>query len=728
MGHATLATTRLRTVLQGPRGCSLCSAAPFALAPAAGAVIPPAGEDEGQEPPAAAVVLPPDRTGAVTPAAPLPWAGAVASGRNRTFDPGAPVCSKTPETYCDITLVDVQSRATSTTRAAGGVEFSTGGAAPGTDIDLYVYTSDAAGTVGEFVGASGGATDPRARVRLDASRLLPRRRRLLHGRRTRATPAGPSSSGATSFRPTSTARRASSDSLVSDPRPRLPLALRAASLAGPDEPADPRRRLEDVQPRPDSLAEYEFKIGTYASFDRGRRWFDLGQLNTCPISQAPPSSLAAEEPLLPGRRPEPRRHRARRTRTTAAARATSGRSTRPPTSGRTSTTRATRTRWCSTRRRLRRQQRNGCGMSFHRWETPSLQDIRSGRTWSSRIPINAYTDAASPGLDARRQEHVRRQQRRAGPRRQDRHHRRLLGPELRPDRVGAPADRVRALHRRRAQLARPAEGRSRRRTPAAPVRAPRHRRHVVADERDPNTFYAVWLDTLTGFLDGTGTSPLWFTKTTDGARTWEPARIIARISSCRTSSRARASGTCRCRSWRRAAAAGCTSPTPTTTRAPDPSTDEDGLQADIKIMRSSDGGDTGRRRRRSTRTRQRRPVPAVRPGDAARPGQRVVLRPSPRRARSRRTIPGNFFIDTFLSRSNDGGAHVTDTRVSHDSWDPVDQPADLARRASSSATTRGSWPTTASRSRSSTTRTWRTTRAATRPSTAASRARRSRRS
>src|SRR6185503_3470103 len=114
------------------------------LAPAAGAVIPPAGEDEGQEPPTAGVVLPPDRSGAVIPAAPLPWAGAVASGTNRTFNPVAPVCTKTPETYCDITLVDVQP-GDLYTRAAGGAEFSTAGAAPGTDIDLYVYTSDASG-------------------------------------------------------------------------------------------------------------------------------------------------------------------------------------------------------------------------------------------------------------------------------------------------------------------------------------------------------------------------------------------------------------------------------------------------------------------------------------------------------------------------------------------------------------------------------------------------------
>jgi len=36
--------------------------------------------------------------------------------------------------------------------------------------------------------------------------------------------------------------------------------------------------------------------------------------------------------------------------------------------------------------------------------------------------------------------------------------------------------------------------------------------------------------------------------------------------------------------------------------------------------------------------------------------------------------PGNFFIDTFLARSNDGGATFREVRVSHDSWDPSINP------------------------------------------------------
>jgi hypothetical protein len=36
--------------------------------------------------------------------------------------------------------------------------------------------------------------------------------------------------------------------------------------------------------------------------------------------------------------------------------------------------------------------------------------------------------------------------------------------------------------------------------------------------------------------------------------------------------------------------------------------------------------------------------------------------------------PGNFFIDNFLARSNDGGLTWRETRLSHDSWDPSINP------------------------------------------------------
>src|SRR4051794_35651620 len=126
------------------------------LAAPAGAIIPPSAEEEGQEQIEPATLVP-DRSGVVAPGTPFSWTGAVATARNVRFDPAEPgSCGKAPETYCDITLVEV--------RPAGdargqGVAFTTGGAAPGTDIDLYVYASDASGHVIAPVGVSGGPSD-----------------------------------------------------------------------------------------------------------------------------------------------------------------------------------------------------------------------------------------------------------------------------------------------------------------------------------------------------------------------------------------------------------------------------------------------------------------------------------------------------------------------------------------------------------------------------------------
>src|SRR5207302_117522 len=40
----------------------------------------------------------------------------------------------------------------------------------------------------------------------------------------------------------------------------------------------------------------------------------------------------------------------------------------------------------------------------------------------------------------------------------------------------------------------------------------------------------------------------------------------------------------------------------------------------------------------------------------------------------RRNDPNNYYIDTYLSRSNDRGAHFFDTRVTHSMWDPAINP------------------------------------------------------
>ena len=53
--------------------------------------------------------------------------------------------------------------------------------------------------------------------------------------------------------------------------------------------------------------------------------------------------------------------------------------------------------------------------------------------------------------------------------------------------------------------------------------------HVVADTRDPNTFYAVWLEYLSGLLDGTGTNTLQLAKSTDGGQSWSSPVTVSRF-------------------------------------------------------------------------------------------------------------------------------------------------------------------------------------------------------
>ena len=332
--------------------------------------------------------------------------------------------------------------------AAGGVEFSTGGAAPGTDLDLYVYESDAAGNVGDFVGASGGgdATWSASSV-IGATRLLPRGRRLLQ-RDTNTDYAGRAEFFRRNKFPADVDNPPGlQDTLVSDP------ALGFRSHSEPHLSQDPTNPNVLVggskmyNRDPDSLAEYEFKIGTYASFDRGRQLVRPRPAEHLPAEPGAAVVVAARQHAATRPTTRPRRHRA-------------GGRGRPAADGDFGEEYITSDVWTDFDDEGNAYAMvldsppfpsgNGWGMSLHRWETPSLRDIRRGRTWSSRIIIDATRPSrTSPTtLDDKNTFAVNN----AGPRprRQDRHHGRLLGPELRPRPGGAPADRVRALRRRRA--------------------------------------------------------------------------------------------------------------------------------------------------------------------------------------------------------------------------------------------------------------------------------------
>ena len=91
--------------------------------------------------------------------------------------------------------------ATSTTRPRGGVEFAIGGAAPGTDLDLFVYESDAAGNARRVRRRLGRRDRRGGRLDHRGDRLLPGDHGLLQrdGHRLRGPrgvlPAQPDSRG-----------------------------------------------------------------------------------------------------------------------------------------------------------------------------------------------------------------------------------------------------------------------------------------------------------------------------------------------------------------------------------------------------------------------------------------------------------------------------------------------------------------------------------------------------
>jgi hypothetical protein len=104
--------------------------------------------------------------------------------------------------------------------------------------------------------------------------------------------------------------------------------------------------------------------------------------------------------------------------------------------------------------------------------------------------------------------------------------------------------------------------------------------------------------------------------------------------------------------------------------APDPATDIDVRQADVKLIRSGNGGRSWsapiKVNTDTTNADQFQPYVRVTPR-----GQLNVTYFDRRFDPPQPPVhPGNFFVDTVLARSNDGGRTFRETRLTHDSWDP----------------------------------------------------------
>jgi hypothetical protein len=594
-----------------------------------------------------------DRQGTVTPTTPFTWTGPVATGHNEDYDPvsGQP-CGKTVADYCDVTLVNVQAGNFFET-SGGGVEFSIADTPPN-DFDLYVYASDAAGTRGQLVGSSAGPTDVESTAIINANGYY--LVRVIYWNVTASGYQGRAEFfRRAKFPPDVDRPPGLQDILASNPFKgfRSHSEMNAAQSPIDDDKLIAASKFYNRDP--DSLAEYEFKLGSYLSLDHGRRWLDLGQTNVCPQAQAPPSTWPLANTCYPADDP---------------AREGTGPEDVPPGGdfGEEYITSDPWVDWDDEGNAYLMALDSppfasgaGWGMSFHRWQTPSLFDVLVGRTWSNRIVINAYETPAEQELflDDKNTFAVNN----AG---RDRDGRTGIivacwgqnGPVL-ADRGPQQTVCERSTD----------GGRS---WPGEPIPvSPGAQRlvigvHVVADTRDPQTFYAVWLEYLSGIVSGTGTNTYQFSKSTDGGQTWSAATTVQTIVPLpRIFPR---------QAFRNLSlpimAVGPRSELYLTYADYNPATqpgDVDGMQADIKLTRSLDGGATW-----SAPTKVNQDTgnadqfqPYIR---ATKNGQLNVF------FFDRRYDPDNFFIDNFLARSGDGGATWMETRLSHDMWDPSINP------------------------------------------------------
>jgi uncharacterized repeat protein (TIGR01451 family) len=605
----------------------------------------------------------PDRTGTVTPSSPFTWDGALASGANVTYSSqtGEP-CGKTPADYCDVTLLNVNVDPSYWTTHGGGVQISIGNYRPDTasDFDLYVYKSDASGTRGQLVGSSGDVAGRPERTTVAnasgyyliqvvyfavaASQYSGRAEFVSHAR----TP--PDIDNPPGFH----------DLLASDP------ALGFRSHSEPhlaQSPLNPNILVggsKFYNRDRDSLKEYEFKIGTYASFDNGRDWTDLGQLDVCPPSQAPPSSwpnntcYPDENPSLGGTGPEDTKD------------SPTDPNLDPRGSGDFGEEYITSDVWTQFDDEGNAYAMvldsppfpsgNGWGMSFHRWEGVSPNDLGpGGTTWGPKIVINNYTSPSQQALllDDKNTFAVNN----AGPDRDGR-----IGTM-----VACWGQNIPDAIKQQIVCKRSTDGGRTWPGVPVPISGPEHLVigvHVVADTRDPSTFYAFWLSYATGVAGAPDSIDM--AKSVDGGQTWTSPAPIAFLTGIPRTFPGQSFRNLSLPIASVAPSGDVYVVYPDYRAAPQPG-DPDGSQADIMVVKGTNGGlswsSPAKVNQDSGNADQFQPYVAVTPTG------RVQVSYF-----DRRKDPDNFFIDLYLSRSSNGGQTFQDTRVSHDLWDPTINP------------------------------------------------------
>jgi hypothetical protein len=595
----------------------------------------------------------PERTVTLAPPGPASWDGTIATGANQSYDTasGEP-CGDGVDDQCDTTLLHVDVPAGFWDNQGGGVRVDIDNYTPNaaSDFDLYIYESNASGTRGELVDSSGGfpgvpesAEIPKADgyylvqvvyFAVTASRYSAEASFVFRDQHAPVPPDVDNPPGL-------------QDSLASNPS----LGFRSHSephmAQSPTNPSLLVAASKQYNRDPDSLAEYEFKIGTYVSFDRGRTWTDLGQTAACPRSEAPPSSWP-DNTCYPRDNPN--------------AEGTGAEDNGGSDFGEEYITSDAWVRFDDEGNAYLMvldsppfEDGAGWGMSFHRWNTPSAADLRSGRTWGKKIIINNYpNEFIRPHfLDDKNTFAVNN----AGPN----------GDGQIGTMVACWGQNITTAIKQQEVCERSTDGGRTWPGEPIPISPPNQQLvigvDVVADPQNPNRFYATWLHLTPGVVGAP--NEYWFSQSLDGGQTWTPATLITQVTPIPTQFPGQ--------NFRNLSlpimAIGPNSVLYITYAEYRPATseDEDQMQADIMLVKSTNHGVTWTSPRvvngDHTDADQFQPYVAVPPS-----GQVNIS------YFDRRKDPDNFFIDTYLSRSNDGGQTFTDVRVSHDMWDPSINP------------------------------------------------------